>query len=143
MNLVEHLLELAADWNAGFLRAERDESQTHRAATEVFFEWPDGEIIEAGIYCWRGGYIFQDSKFLPDAPKGLQIKPGYLSVEGAVRGWLDTENLVVNFRNQHFIWDICRDSYFANQWKGFSYSISNFSQMLDDDPALLELLADD
>lgn len=143
MNLVEHLLELAADWNGGFLRAECDESQTHRATTEVFFEWPDGEIIETGVYSWRGGYIFQDSKFLPDAPKGHQIKPGYLSVEGAIRGWLEPEDLVVNFRNQHFIWDICRDSYLANQWKGFSYAISNFSQMLDDDPALLELLSDD
>lgn len=142
-NLVEHLMELAADWNAAFIRADLDESQTHRATTEVFFEWPNGEIIETEIYSWHGGHIFSHSKFLPDAPKGHQFKAGYLSVEGAVRGWLEPQDLVVNFKNQQFIWDMCRDSYLASQWKGLKYSISYFSQMIDDDPALMELLSDE
>ena len=143
MNLVEHLLELAADWNAAFLYAERDETTRHRAATEMFLEWPNGEIIEIECWLWVGGDIFQYSKFLPDKPKGKQIEPGYLSVEGARNGWVENYDFVANFKNQHFIYDMCRNSCMATKYKSLRSAISWFEAVIDDDPALLELLSND
>ena len=142
-NLAEHLMELAADWNAAFLIAEQDINETHRSAVNVFFEWPNGEIIETEVYSWVGGSIFQHSKLFPDNSTGNDIEPGYLSVHGAIKGWLQTYEFVGKFEHQWHIYQMCRDSYFAHQWKGLSQAISYFSQMVDDDPALLELLSDD
>ena len=142
-NLVRHLMELAAEFNAVFIDSNRDEETKPPAAIAVFFEWPDGDVIETEIFSWVGGYIFDYNKFIEDAPKGRHIHAGYLSVEGAYRGWLENDVSVINFKKQHQIYDMCRDSYIAKQFKCLSHSITNFRHAIDDDPALMELLSDD
>ena len=140
MNIVERLMELVANWNAGLLDAEWEQERKCRAATEVWFEWPDGEIKSYEVYTWIGGYVFEDVKYLAEREIGERFQPGFVNVKSAVQCWVETKDLEPNFKNQHFIYEMLNNSYIVTQYRDLQRSMQSFDQMLQDHP---ELLADD
>lgn len=140
MNMVERVMELVANWNAGLLDAEWDEKRKFRSATEVWIEWPDGQIKSYGAYAWIGGYVFEEVKYLEEREIGERFQAGFVTVKSAMQCWVETKDLQPNFENQHYLYEMFNNSYIVTQYRDLQRSMQSFDQMLQDHP---ELLSDD